>query len=226
MDHPKVALLTDGAFRLWVQGLSHCQKYLTDGKVDRGSLRLLRSFSPKRQAELVAARLWQEAEEGIEFHDYLDWNESREHVLKIRYQARERIKKLRGRNASGNGVTACERDANASGVYCVSSELASSSTERERGTGRGTHPERAGGFCEWYADTHSRLIGVGYIGNPQKDYQTALQLVAKFADDELRDAAIVWFGQRDNFATNGTRTVTKFASRASALVMAAREVAS
>ncbi len=96
----------------------------------------------------------------------------------------------------------------------------SSSHSREN-----TEQIRAGEFCEWYADTHSRIVGVGYIGNPRKDYETALMLVGKFTDSELRDASIVWFGQRDNFATSGTRTVTKFASRASALVVAAREVA-
>lgn len=235
MEHPKVALRTDGAFRLWVQAMAHCQKYLTDGLVDRGSLRLLRAFSPKRQAELIEARLWHETEDGVIFHDYLDWNESREHVLKVREQGRNRIKRLRGSNAAGNAesnaVTPCEHEANdlrsSSGAVSWSSSQQSSSTEKaERGTGGTTAPERAGNFCQWYGETHERIVGAGYIGNPRKDYEAALLMVAKFSDDELRDAAVMWFGQRDSFAVNGTRTVTKFASRATALVMQSREVPS
>jgi hypothetical protein len=112
MEHPKVAGLPDGAFRLWIQGLAHCQKFLTDGRIDRVSLRALRAYSPKRANELVSARLWLEAEEGaITVHDYLDWNESREHVEKVRAQGRERIRRLRGKDG-GNAVTAREPSAN------------------------------------------------------------------------------------------------------------------
>jgi len=103
MEHPKVAGLLDGAFRLWVQGLAHCQKFLTDGQIDAVSLKALRSYSPKRAAELIAARLWLTAADGaVMVHDYLQWNESREDVEKSREQARERIRRYRGK---GNGVT-------------------------------------------------------------------------------------------------------------------------
>lgn len=95
-----------------------------------------------------------------------------------------------------------------------------------QGFAREDFPSRAGAFCAWYAETHERLIKAGYIGNPRKDYEAALQMVRKFSDIELQEAATVWFGQRDAFAVTGTRTVTKFASRASALVIQAREVAS
>jgi uncharacterized protein YdaU (DUF1376 family) len=84
--------------------------------------------------------------------------------------------------------------------------------------------ERAGEFCEWYADEHSTILSVGYIGNPQNDYRRAQELCLVFGDQELRDAAIVWFGQTDKFATEGTRTIGKFASRASDLVKRARKV--
>jgi hypothetical protein len=231
MEHPKVAGLPDGAFRLWVQGLAHCQKFLTDGAIDRISLRGLRAYSPKRTAELVAARLWLVAEhDGIAVHDYLQWNESREHVQKVRAQGRERIRRLRGRNVVGNGVTARELSANdlrsySGGVVCSPSQQFSS--EEERGSGKTETPEqRAGNFCEWYAGTHLRLFGVGYIGNPRSDYDKALMMVKLFSDAQLRDAALVWFGMDDDFATAGTRTIPKFASRASKCVEMARLVAS
>ena len=100
----------------------------------------------------------------------------------------------------------------------------------EKGTeGKGephTDAERAGTFSEWYSSKHSELFGVGYIGNPRKDYESALTMVAKFTDAELRDAALVWFGMDDDFATSGTRTIPKFASRVSKCVELARRVAS
>jgi hypothetical protein len=75
--------------------------------------------------------------------------------------------------------------------------------------------QRAGAFCQWYEETHDRIIGVGYFGS-NRDYMTALQLVKKFSDDQLQKAAIVWFGMNDSFALEGTRTVPKFASRITA----------
>jgi uncharacterized protein YdaU (DUF1376 family) len=95
--------------------------------------------------------------------------------------------------------------------------------EPEGGTGE-TIRERAGNFCEWYSETHDRLIGIGYIGNPRKDYETALLLCSKASDQELRDAALVWFGMKDKFATQGTRTITKFASRATECIGMSRDV--
>lgn len=225
MAHPKIGALSDGAFRLWVQALAYCQTYLTDGVVSRVALSGLRACSQKRKGDLIAAGLWHASDDGgITVHDFLEWNDSRTRVLAARTQARERVQKFRGSRLS-NAVT--ERVCNAvtepvcngvrspnvpSGVLCSSvSELA---LEKERGVGK-TTSERAGAFCEWYADTHERLFSVGYLGNPQTDYQTALRLCDKFTDPQLQDATMVWFGMEDTFAVNGTRTIAKFASRAS-----------
>jgi hypothetical protein len=82
--------------------------------------------------------------------------------------------------------------------------------------------KRAGDFCLWYEQTHDRLIGVGYFGS-NRDYMTALQLARKFTDKQMRDAAIVWFGMDDDFATSGTRTVPKFASRITACLQRMKE---
>lgn len=87
-----------------------------------------------------------------------------------------------------------------------------------------TPAERAGNFCEWYSEAHSRFVGVGYIGNPRKDFESALRMVAEFTDAVLRDAAVVWFGMDDDFANNGTRTITKFASRVTHCVRLAKRV--
>jgi hypothetical protein len=80
---------------------------------------------------------------------------------------------------------------------------------------------RAGDFVQWYEDTHERLFHVGYMGTGN-DWQKALELCGKFSDEDLRDAALVWFGMDDDFATRGTRTIPKFASRATGCLQQAR----
>jgi hypothetical protein len=89
---------------------------------------------------------------------------------------------------------------------------------------RSAFSARVSAFVEWYAETHEREVGVGYIGNPQTDYQRACDLCRTFADQDLRDAAIVWFGMDDKWATDGTRTIGKFASRASRCLELAKRV--
>ena len=87
-----------------------------------------------------------------------------------------------------------------------------------------TLTHRAGEFIEWYQDKHYELFGMGYIGNPQKDYTKAQELCQGLTDAELRDAALVWFGMQDDFATRGNRTIPKFASRVAECVQIARKV--
>lgn len=96
MEHPKISKLSDGAFRLWVEGLVHCQKYLTDGAITVESMRGFKAYSPKRKGLLLDARLWDGQPDGsVHVHDYLQWNESKEQVLKSRQIARERLDKHR-----------------------------------------------------------------------------------------------------------------------------------
>lgn len=100
LNHVKILALSHGAFRLWVEGLAHCQKHLTDGAISRAALRGFRYASRPRVDELVAsvdshAPLWTPDEDGWRVHDYLQWNESREHVLEARKCAKDRMANLR-----------------------------------------------------------------------------------------------------------------------------------
>jgi len=212
LEHPKIGGLPDGAFRLWVQGLAYCQKFLTDGFISNLAIRGLHAFSPKRKELLMNAGLWERAEDGISVHDFLQWNVSRQHVMAARDQARERLKKHREKRVA-NAVRAAHVPC---GVVCTGT----GSEEKERGVGK-TTAQRAGDFVQWYEDTHQRLFQVGYIGT-QRDYQSALQLCEKLTDQQVRDAALVWFGMDDDFATTGTRTIPKFASRASGCLQQAK----
>ena len=89
-DHPKFLALSDGAFRLWVEGGVFCNRHLTNGLILRAALNGFRYVSRKRTDELVAVSLWDRVPDGFQMHDYLEWNESKEHVERKRLEARQR----------------------------------------------------------------------------------------------------------------------------------------
>ena len=97
-DHPKVAGLSDPAFRLWVTaGLYSC-RHLTDGMVTQVTLRILQAKA-KHCQELVMAGLWVVVPDGgYRFHDWEHYQPSAESVRQRR--AKDRDKKARARGAA------------------------------------------------------------------------------------------------------------------------------
>lgn len=224
MEHRKILVLSAEAFRLWVRGLAHCQKHLTDGLILKNDLKAIRGVTSARVSELTTpvsageAALWEAHEAGFMVHDYLIWNDSKEHVLRARQFAKERIKRLRDKkssNAVRNGVANDEQPKNEtctslSGVVCK--EEGRGFEETEEGPGETALIKRASAFTLWYSNTHERLFGVGYMGT-NMDWGKAIELCRKFSDSQLRDGSLVWFGMDDDFAVKGTRTIVKFATR-------------
>jgi hypothetical protein len=74
-DHPKIAGLSDRAFRAHVLGLLYCARQVSDGFVPT-------ALAPKGRtlAELTTAGLWTAVRRGFTIHDWLDWNPSRAEV--------------------------------------------------------------------------------------------------------------------------------------------------
>lgn len=217
LEHPKIAALSDGAFRLWVQGLAHCQKYLTDGYIADLALRGLRAYSPKRKAALMEAELWHASETGIRVHDFLEWNDSREHVMAARQLARERLQKHREKRVapsvsspSGNGY----RNAHTP-VTCVDREDLSP----ERGLGKTGDPlaERAGLFVrETYPTLYAKYRkGARYVSRPALDFQEALELCRVWDDARLEKIATAFLMTDHEFAAKGSRTIAQFRALAS-----------
>jgi hypothetical protein len=103
----------------------------------------------------------------------------------------------------------------------VTDTTTNTNTSTEGGSGE-TDAQRAGAFGQWYEDAHQRIFGVGYMGT-NGDYTKTLELVARFTDQELRDAALVWFGMDDDFASRGTRSIPKFASRVTGCLQEAKK---
>ena len=90
-DHPKIAGLSDAAFRLHVAGICYSARHLTDGLLAADEApRLVRRFRKAALNELLDRGLWDRVLDGAyAIHDYLDWNPSRATVEKRREDARK-----------------------------------------------------------------------------------------------------------------------------------------
>jgi hypothetical protein len=94
-DHPKVARLSDGAYRLHSSGILYCNRYLTDGRISvNQASRLIPKYRASYLLELVAGGLWHHiGNDEYSIHDFLDWNRSREQVESDRERKRKAGKK-------------------------------------------------------------------------------------------------------------------------------------
>ena len=92
-SHPKILAAWErdpASLGLYLLALSHAGAHLTDGIVDRQTVRQwLPNPSRRRRAinALVKAGLWTANGDGWEIHDFLDYNEPRNRVV-----ARQRVK--------------------------------------------------------------------------------------------------------------------------------------
>ncbi len=116
-DHPKFAALEASphwseAVALWTVAGSWCAKHLTDGNVPCTALRTLVPIDCSNAAsELVRVGLWEIAEGGWRFHDWLSFQPSRASVLKKREKTKKRVDKLRKkRNAVSSSVRNAPRN--------------------------------------------------------------------------------------------------------------------
>jgi hypothetical protein len=84
-DHPKVAALSDAAFRLHISGLCYAGRYLTDGLIPETFTR-----ESKLTKELVKSHLWDKTAGGWQIHDFLIYNPTRAKVIEEREKAKKR----------------------------------------------------------------------------------------------------------------------------------------
>lgn len=77
VDHPKVASLTDRAFRWWVRGLSYASRYLTDGMLPKV---FWKQVPNSARTELISSRLWDWIDPHFVIHDYHHHQSTREDV--------------------------------------------------------------------------------------------------------------------------------------------------
>ena len=92
-NNPKILPLSDGAFRLYIEGLCYANQYLTDGYLANAVL--IRLDQGNNRDELVWAKLWIESEDGICINDYTEHQSSKADVEAKKEQVRERVKRYR-----------------------------------------------------------------------------------------------------------------------------------
>ena len=102
--HPKLASLTDRAFRWWILGLCYASEFLTNGVLHPVFWKRAPSTARK---ELTIGKLWDWDDPNFLIHDYLEHQTSRESVEKERRRNRERRRGDRRDDAGGTtGTTA------------------------------------------------------------------------------------------------------------------------
>lgn len=107
-DHPKVWDAPDCAVALWCRAGSWSSRSKTDGFVPSGMPARLCGDPEAAVRELLERGLWQRTKGGYLFHDWPDWNLTREQIEHKREQNAERQRRHRSRKGEGespNGVT-------------------------------------------------------------------------------------------------------------------------
>src|ERR1035437_946615 len=94
--HPKVATISDTAFRLYITSLCHCGQYLTDGVV---TVAAIPRAKPGTVRELLKAGLFDKTKRGIEVHNFLAYQPTAAEV-------RETREKKRAAGAAGGNAKA------------------------------------------------------------------------------------------------------------------------
>lgn len=110
-SHPKIAPLSDAAFRLHVHAMAHCADHETDGFIAERVLDGLSKHRGKARlvSELMGAKarpdgsaLWKPVDGGWLIHDYLKWNDSKEDLEARRASAKARMRDQRAPEVRSN----------------------------------------------------------------------------------------------------------------------------
>ena len=92
-DHPKIAELPDSAYRLYVDTLCYCGKYLTNGHISE--MIANRYGATDAQRSLLVANLWEQNGDGYQIVNYLEYQPSKEEAQERKEGSRLRMAKSR-----------------------------------------------------------------------------------------------------------------------------------
>jgi hypothetical protein len=109
-NHPKVWRVGPDGVALFLEGLCHAAKFLTDGLLPREDVERMRLVKrPLVSAvKLVEVGLWEAEGENFRIHDYHDYNPTSKEVRDRRASTRTRVEQHRKR--ASNGVTSLVTD--------------------------------------------------------------------------------------------------------------------
>jgi len=205
-DHPKFTPLSDGAFRLWHQVLGFCRKYQTDGMVPIATLRAFKAYSPKRVRELTtpwrpgAEPLWHDVEGfGVQLHDYLDWNPSKDEDNERRTGSKERMRQMREERRRSTGVPPVSANITQTDGIC-SHDVTDQGEGRERIVlDLQKKEERRSAFDDFW-EAYPRKVG-------KEAARRAWQKSRRDTDLATILDALAWQTQQDSWLRNGGQYV-------------------
>lgn len=141
----KLLALSDSAYRMWACGLIYCQANLTDGFIPGHAIHSfgVRAYDKPAVVKQLCARLvpgksplWHKVRGGYQVHDYLDWNDARDKIIKERQAAKDRVDRFRKRQNNG------ARNPDGNALQTQNEHLSTTTTtgvskEQKHTTGRG-----------------------------------------------------------------------------------------
>ena len=123
--HPKVRQAGPLGIALQVAALCYCNKYLTDGFIPHDVIPALLNLNASNlkglieyqevTESLVSAGLWEAVDGGFVIHDYLDYQPSREQLLREREQSKKRQERFRNGVTNGPVTAVSQRSGSGSG---------------------------------------------------------------------------------------------------------------
>lgn len=204
VDHPKVASLTDRAFRWWVRGLSYASRFLTDGVLPHV---FIKSIPKTVVGELVAHGLWkQHGDTGCKIHDYLHHQTRKEDVEQEKARNRDKAAAYRERRRTERRVVTGDVTGNTAlattlnGYQIVPNpenreQIQRTDTERTR-TGNGARPRGGGLITSPMADyrTHGQhVLGFcEFVCFPQSVFYEFVARVTRAGFPEPENRVLVW----------------------------------
>jgi hypothetical protein len=99
-DHPKLFDAPDAAVALWLRAGCWAARNLTDGHIPARLPSRLCDDPETAVAELLARGLWEPVADGYVYHDWLEYQPSRDEVKAGREAAKERMRRIRSQRRS------------------------------------------------------------------------------------------------------------------------------
>lgn len=118
--HPKLADVSDRAFRVWVNGMAYSSGFGTRGVLTAGQQRTIGADTKSRR-ELVASGLWDETDGGVCIHDWDAHNGKRD--------ARRAADRERKKASRSSGTSAGQSAGRSAGQKCVDGSEGSDGSE-------------------------------------------------------------------------------------------------
>lgn len=117
-NHPKVWRAGLDGVCLFVEGLCHAAKFLTDGKLKRDDVERMRLVRRPLEVanKLVSLGLWERQGDGFQIHDYLHYNPAAENVRMKREATRTRMRSARSQSVRAHNNDTCARDSLGDGM--------------------------------------------------------------------------------------------------------------